>query len=98
MKQHHAVFLCRVAEVDPPAGSGSVRSSAGGRAAALHLGAAEGQGTLGPGPATPFTTFRPSSLTKRVWVDVRLSPQVFLCVSRLGLTVKPGSSPVCLSS
>lgn len=32
-------------EVDSPAGSGSLRSSAGGRAAALHLGAAERQGT-----------------------------------------------------
>ena len=38
------MFLCGVEAVDPPAGPGPLRSLAGGRAAALHLGAAEGQG------------------------------------------------------
>lgn len=36
----------RVEEVDPPAGSGSLLSPAGGRVAALHLGAAKRQGSL----------------------------------------------------
>lgn len=45
--------------MDPPAGSGSLRPPAGGRAAALHLGAAERQGRLPassppPSPASPF--------------------------------------------
>lgn len=35
----------RVAEVDPPTGSGSLLSPIGGRAAPVHLGAAERQGT-----------------------------------------------------
>lgn len=37
--------MCRVEEVDPPAGSGALCPPAGRRAAALHLGAAEGQST-----------------------------------------------------
>lgn len=47
----------RVEEVDPPAGSGSLRSPIGGRAATLHLGAAERQGTLSSSSLSSLTIF-----------------------------------------
>lgn len=47
----------RVEEVDPPAGSGSLLSPTGGRAATLHLGAAERQGTLSSSSPSNLTIF-----------------------------------------
>lgn len=42
------MYVCRVEEMDPPSGSGPLCSSAGGRGATVHLGAAERQGTPPP--------------------------------------------------
>lgn len=44
------MYVCRVEEVDPPAGSGALRPPAGGRAATMRLGAGEGQSTDTPPP------------------------------------------------
>lgn len=90
--------------MDPPAGSGSLLSPLGGCAATVHLGAAEGQGTISSAspPPRPDVQWHLSALLAVFWPLLwrhSCVRQVFVsvCLPRLGLTVKPGSSPASLS-
>lgn len=96
----------RVEEVDPPTGSGSLLSPTGGRAAALHLGAAERQSTFSSSTfsiAVVATVFK-NYVSQKNWLTANINVRgmagtfylsvclpAYLCLPRLGLTVKPGS-------